>query len=405
MDWFRCRKAVPLPYEIWELIIKQLLEDLAHPYRQCTWLTFPDYDDKIKSYAAVDITTWKNCRLVCRTFAELMKAGFQITIFSEDCLIPEGVRILHLRIPANPSVAVRRLASSYSAYRNVATLTLDLGMRNNQSHSVDELMKKSELFPELRSLTFLGAPPHDFWQNLARAFPILIALYVRGYARCTTPATFPALEILHIKYIEAETRLFCPRLKHLFVEYSLRWGRGTFIQKHAGNLESYISKQELSYLHRPDIRSQFINLRIFGQALSRGPYKPSTGSQSVPYPSHVYLYRPSQIHFKSQAAVKYITTWPDVRYIFMDAGAISPEEAAPLVKMCWKRGGRFSWIPAGAHPTFTSSLVDLVEYYITDQGLRGIIAIGRFFQGMGRRGIYLLGSFFSYVVKRRFLDA
>jgi hypothetical protein len=380
MGWFRRRKVVPLPYEIWELIIKHLLEDLAHPYRQCTWLTFPDYDEKIKSYTVVDMVTWKNCRLVCRTFAELMKTGFQFTISYESGPIPEGVRILHLRIPADPSLAMTRLISSYSACRNVGTLTLDLGRSGRGEQSVAELVKESKLLPELRSLTFLGKPPHDFWKDLAQAFPMLIALYVCTYVSCTTPATFPALEILHVWYIEAESSLFCPRLKHLFAECPLRWDTDTFIQKHAAALESYISKQEIRYFHQPDIRSQFVNLRIFGEAMYRGPYNTSTDSQSVSYPSHVYLYRPtSRMNFDPRRAIEQITAWPDVRYIFMDAEAISPEKAVPLAKMCWKRGGRFTWIQPGSPPIGIPNLVTLVEYYIMDHVLRAIMTISGFF--------------------------
>jgi hypothetical protein len=379
--WFKRRRAVPLPYEIWEMILKLVLEELEHPYRQCTWLTFPDHHERIQSSGAVDTTTWKNCRLVCRTFAELMKPGFQFELSSNSCSIPEGVRVLHIRPPADSTFSLMKLTSSHSACQHITTLSLDLGKPGQDKYAIFVLMNGSKSLPELRSLTLLGKLPSQFYELLGQAFPLLVELYIGAYVWCRTAVTLPALEILHAKHIEADSPLLCPRLKHLFVQYSLKWGSGTFIEKHAANLESYHSRQELSYFHVPSIRAQFTNLRSFGEAMPYESDKLSSDSQLVPYPSHVYLYPPappSNRQAKSQRTIEAIATWTNVRFIFMDAKAIVPDEAAPLARMCKERGGQFTWMPPGPHPTRTPNLVSLVKYYPRDYISRGLTTVDKF---------------------------
>ncbi|PVG03000.1 hypothetical protein CPB86DRAFT_779886, partial [Serendipita vermifera] len=294
------------------------------------WLTFPNYIQKKDKSVGVDLTDWKNFRLVCRTFGEVIKTRIQFVIASEDASIPEGIRVLHIKGKAEPSRSICGLIPQY-----ITTLILDL---EHGYHSFIELTNKGESFPNVRFLAISRNFPSNFWKPLLQSFPSLIELYTVNNLKCDTPITLRDLEILRVGGIWLNCLLVCPRLKHLFVQGRVDWN--TFLLTHAGNLRSFLSKGPVDWFHLPGIRAQFTSLRTYGEPVYYYRYPPGD-TLLVPYPKHLCLYPPSyKASVPSKYTVKRILKWTNVRFVTIYLPSLIDGEADMLSEVCQNRGGK-----------------------------------------------------------------
>jgi hypothetical protein len=346
--WFKRGAGSHLPFEIWQMILAIAIEPLTHPYRQCDWLTFPIHHERMDHWIPTDIADWKHYRLVCRAFAEILRAPLEFTISSGDSSPPEGVKILHIR--SKPITSIIKLLSTSSVSRSITTLSICHTEYDSGSQSILLLMHGSKAMPELRSLRLWNSLPLNFWKLLEEAFPSLVELHLRSGARCDTPVILCNLEILHIDAFEEGSLLYCPQLKHLLIRRRLGWG--PFLERHATNLESLLTKELNPWFHQPDIRSQFTSLRTYGEHLVSVRVPPAVIFLSLPPPEHLCLF-PSALYSPSTVSVilHEIDRWDNIRFISLSARALPRIEADPIIETCKKRGGHFTWLPPIEHPT------------------------------------------------------
>jgi hypothetical protein len=229
--------------------------------------------------------------------------------------------------------------------------------------------------PELRSLRLWNSLPLNFWKLLEEAFPSLVELYLRSRARCDTPVILYNLEILHIDAFEEGSLLYCPQLKHLLIRRRLGWG--PFLERHATNLESLLTKELNPWFHQPDIRSQFTSLRTYGEHLVSVRVPPAVIFLSLAPPEHLCLF-PSALYSPSTVSVilHEMDRWDNIRFISLSARALPRIEADPIIKTCEKRGGHFTWLPPIEHPPGKPHWRYLFYTYISTYILRPIIYVG-----------------------------
>jgi hypothetical protein len=352
--------ATLLPPEIWKTIFDYILDELCHPYQQCDWLTFPTYHRDIEASIATGTTDWKNYRLVCRTFAEILNTPIQLRVVSANSPISDGVKILHVRQTLSTVDPTLGFISSLSQCRSITTLTLEQ-KRWDRGESVSWLMSGSRTLPKLRSLRLFTGLPYYFWKHLEKSFPSLIELYIGSAPPCDARVTLWKLEILHVIDIDKESLLHCPQLKHLFIKSHPGWDG--FLQRHATHLESLLIQSRVS--HHPDMPSCFPNLRTYGEAVSYHPSSIFDPQSDVCLAEHLCLYWSGLKHVPSISidAAKVISKTTRVRFITMDPCIMSSVEANPLVRACRKKGGQFSWLTPRENPTGFSYFREFVEFY------------------------------------------
>ncbi|PVG02999.1 hypothetical protein CPB86DRAFT_869927 [Serendipita vermifera] len=342
ISWKTSRRVrIYLPYELWSLILECVSDRLVHSYRQCDWQSFPLYDQRAGTLTATDITDWKNCRLVCRSFAEILKKPIKSIIYSSNQPIPEVVRILYVHQAADPRVAMT-ITSSYSAYKRITTMAIK---ERNDIHSkqvIITLMNGSKALPDLRSLTLLGALPVDFWKMLEKAFPSLIELYTTGSAKCDTPVTLSQLEILHSGTIDPGSLLHCPHLKHLSVAICLEWGH--FLEAHAERLESFLIGGVAPCFSQSGILPHLPLLRTYGIPINHVSHLAPLHCPSL---EHVYFCSRSEAGVSTaEEVLKVMHRSENIRFISFDEVSLPHWEAGPITGECKKRGGRLTWIPS-----------------------------------------------------------
>jgi hypothetical protein len=349
---------ISLPPEIWRMIFDYALDELVHPYQECDWLTFPSYLRNIEALTTPDVTSWKNYRLVCRTFAAILNIPIQLTIAPKNTSIPDGVKMLHVRQTLSTIDSTMRVV--LSGCRSITTLTLEQILRD-KGEAVSLLMDGCKALPNLRSLRLFTGLPNDFWKRLEESFPSLIELYICSSPVCDTHVTLWNLEILHLTSIEEGSLLHCPQLKHLFIKSHPGWEG--FLQLHATHLESLLIRSRVS--HHPDMPSYFPNLRTYGEAVPYNSTSIFDPRSDVVLAEHLCLYWSGYepIASRSREMVKSISKMSPVRYITMDPCVMSSLEAGPLVRTCRRKEGHFSWLTPMEYPTGLTYLNELAEYY------------------------------------------
>jgi hypothetical protein len=353
------RPPISLPPEIWKIIFDYALDELFHPYQQCTWITFPTYHRDIETLAIPDITSWKNYRLVCRTFAQVLHIPIQSIISSTNSFIPEGIKTLHIQqttILMNSTLQVL-----LSECRSITTLTLEQ-VYQDRGESVSLLMSGSKALPNVRSLRLFTGLPSNFWKRLEDSFPLLIELYTGSTPSCDTHVTLWKLEILHVRDIDQESLLHCPQLKHLFIKMRTEWDG--FLQRHATHLESLLI--QCHYVYRPNWWSCFPNLRTCGGAVDYSTTFWKPPSNVFPAEHLCLYYSDLNFHyhpFYTMDMVKEIYNMAPVRSITVDARLISSQEAGPLIRLCRKKGGDFTWLPPMIHPAGVPAFYFYINFY------------------------------------------
>jgi hypothetical protein len=364
LPWINHQDKISLPYELWYLILGYVSDRLAHPYRLCDWQNFPLYVQQLGSLDAADISDWKNCRLVCRTFSEILTNPIRSTISSSNGSIPEGVKMLYVQQVADPRVAMM-ITAPHSYCKGLTTLTLNERSDIHSKQSIIILMNGSKALPELRSLTLLGALPSNFWTLLESAFPSLVELYTSGSAKCDISVTFPQLEILHVGAIDSWSLLHCPHLKHLSVGGSLEWGE--FLEMHAKHIESLLVRGGTHHLLQPDMLPRFTRLHTYGGPAAEIYSFLSLAPSSSPIPEHLYLCSHSEPAISTaEGVLKVIHRWRNTRFISIDEMALPYWEGVSLARACRERGGRLIWIPTTKDPADKRRLVHLIETHFSN---------------------------------------
>jgi hypothetical protein len=344
----RPQKSITLPYELYEKILEYAIDELVHPYKRCNWLTSPSYYFKMgpfSRYGRNEIAHWKNYRLVCRTFARILYYPIQKTLNSTHSYIPEGVRILQIGQTSNSIPFISRIVSSFPACQSVTSLAFcgsSLEIRIEETISL--LLDGSKALPNLRSLSLGSRLPRDFWERLAKSFPLLIELYIDGRVQCDTHVTLENLEILYAISIEARCLLYCPNLKHLFVYTCSGWE--TFLQSHSTRLESLLTQTGTTPFHYLEIRSQFPCLRTYSGVISSDLCytTKSFDLQSVPPPDQWCLFTTYHDAIRSRNLINTVSEVTGIHFLTLWAQMVTRQEAKTLEEMCQKRNGHVTWI-------------------------------------------------------------
>ncbi|PVG02876.1 hypothetical protein CPB86DRAFT_869837 [Serendipita vermifera] len=218
------RFPVSLPFEIWSIILWYVLEPAISPHTFCNSDTFPNLFFQLFYTRCLDTTNWSRCRLVCRTWKEIMDpCPFLKTSFKDPP--PEDEELTRvtslfltgykthdadietlLRRPQLTSQVTVLFIYAYSRWR-VGQPTLHFHER------VD--------FSNLRCLCIGWAfLPRDksFWGTLSKCCPRLVLLSVRGKLPLSKVLDFPLLETLAVqidKPLPAEPSYNIPKLTHL----------------------------------------------------------------------------------------------------------------------------------------------------------------------------------------------
>jgi hypothetical protein len=219
------RYFVSLPYEIWSIIFWYLLEPVISPHTYCSSDTYPELHLQLWRVSRPDYQDWLRCRLVCRTWYEILRPYPHIT-FSERSRIDDG--------------DIRGTTSMYcKPYSPLVQMTIDLHHHQRLVNQLTVLRFQYysgwspgayDMYPHdfidfsnVRCLCLsawnTGASWTDFWPSLSRGFPRLVSLSIQGMVPCSRDLNLPLLETLGFHPTTGPDHMEpvydLPKLKHL----------------------------------------------------------------------------------------------------------------------------------------------------------------------------------------------
>jgi len=264
------------------MIFNLVMEASVNPADQCTHRNFPQFQyylratDKCPSV----FSSYRNLRLVCRTFRDLLESPPWLCMAEEHILwvkqIHPSIRAVYVPVWANSVCSFQRIIADRTPSRIVSLdIPCDITSRSDRALSLDLLCRKSHKLTGIRYLAL--QPVHrnngldiKSWAKLNASFPDLSCLKLSSYVSSRglptsvlsedqSPVVFKNLQVLNVGDMDLHPKLRFPILRHVAL-YCL--SRETItILAHSRGLESLLIRS--SPVHEIDI-SPLPNLRLLG---------------------------------------------------------------------------------------------------------------------------------------------
>ena len=324
----RRSKKVPLPPELWLLILDIAVEEGIVQLDHCDYTTFPHISSSFLASAPHNESydSYRRLRLVCWMFNTLLGAR-PWHPFSDSTSPPWSIptRVLSFNLGVLSKPHLRRLLAEMSTCSRLVFLdvTSDLSM------NLSDVSRAGRASPNVRRLTLrlinrkYSRPRVSLWTPLRRAFPSLVTLTVVtaviSWVTIELEAgddivCFDRLEILCFHGNITYQGCHFPRLRHASVWLNRR--RGLEILTRSPHLESLLIRSDLSdsridvtsclrlkVLGFPDNLSlvqlgrdhPLEHIWLYSAAVQRNPYLFEQLSRWVPKVSRITVEYPSSV--------------------------------------------------------------------------------------------------------------
>jgi hypothetical protein len=225
--------SVTLPLELWIIIIDLVIGALVNPTDSCTYKNFLEVDHYIRSPQPRSsvIPSYRQLRLVCRVFNDLLKTPPRFFMKGAKTNIPASTRALYIcrhytSRQSDPLGCLRRLLEDPTRTRRIVTLDIpyDVDKHFLGPSLFEILFKNSDLLSGVRNLAFdVVYTSESLLDTINRAFPALVCLVLRPSIEPTiaTPVeekrtvTFEKLEILDMERAILYDGIKFPLLRHV----------------------------------------------------------------------------------------------------------------------------------------------------------------------------------------------
>ncbi|CAG8600070.1 16184_t:CDS:2, partial [Acaulospora colombiana] len=261
--------AIRLPVELWGIILWYVMEPVISPHTYCDSYSYPELHLRLYKMPQPDFQDWFRCRLVCRTWLEILGPYPHLTFSNKKGVIPyvnrKGITSM-----------------SFNRYSLLFEIPPDQCQELMSRLTVLRIQQFSGWFPppnstylhmpidfsNVRCLFISGADTWPyFWPGLTEACPNLVSLTIQGKVYTSGMINLPHLESLAIHpeklAVEVEVVWALPNLRHLSLYGPFYPER--LLEHHGPLLHTLmIHSSHPGYQLNPTFWDHFISLRTIG---------------------------------------------------------------------------------------------------------------------------------------------